>query len=445
MLTGEFPSTWKIGKICPVPKKGNSSSPNNFRPICLTSNLGKVVEAVVRSRVADKIDSFLPSNMFGFRKGKSTSDALTKMLDTIRAHRANGQKVAVLALDATAAFDTISHDVILKSLKFMGAGPKMLAWSKSFLCDCEYFVQIDSTRSSSWSNGNAGVGQGKKFSPDYYGIGTASQSFWCKIAESSYYADDGGDVVSGDSDDECQVRLQEVALQKVEWFKSVGLTLNIPKREVIGFGFTPKPINIYNQIISLSTSFRFLGLTIQNNLKWDLHVTNICNKLRWAAGRIRSEGHFLGFADKKILFNGWIMSTLHSNAIAYLPSISDHQLIQLQSAMNCGIRAVVGLPRKSSTSITDIREKHGILSVANVRDKCLMLEAYKNRNKFATLNARSRLNGPCTRSQSRGEIPHPIQKGQLGKMTSTAVEATWNTIPQVIAGKSPIRSKPSVT
>ena len=126
------------------------------------------------------------------------------------------------------------------------------------------------------------------------------------------------------------------------------------------------------------------------------------------------------------------MSTLHSNAIAYLPSISDHQLIQLQSAMNCGIRAVVGLPRKSSTSITAIREKHGILSVANVRDKCLMLEAYKNRNKFATLNARSRLNGPCTRSQSRGEIPHPIQKGQLGKMTSTAVEATWNTIPQVI-------------
>jgi len=32
----------------------------NFRPICLTSNISKIVEAVVRASVIDKIENILP-------------------------------------------------------------------------------------------------------------------------------------------------------------------------------------------------------------------------------------------------------------------------------------------------------------------------------------------------------------------------------------------------
>jgi len=81
---GRFPSIWKSGKICPVPKKGPSSCIRNYRPICLASNIGKVVEAVIRSKATDFIDNRLPPNMFGFRKNKSTSDALTSLIDTVR-------------------------------------------------------------------------------------------------------------------------------------------------------------------------------------------------------------------------------------------------------------------------------------------------------------------------------------------------------------------------
>ena len=147
--SGRFPSMWKSGKICPVPKKGPSSSIKNYRPVCLASNIGKVVEAVVRSRVTDYIDNLLPENMFGFRKNRSTCDALISLIDTVRGHRANGKKVAILCLDATAAFDTLSHHLIIETLKRMGAGPLMINWSRDFLSNCEYFVQIGAARSTS--------------------------------------------------------------------------------------------------------------------------------------------------------------------------------------------------------------------------------------------------------------------------------------------------------
>ena len=413
-----------------MPKHGNSKSVKNFRPICLTSNIGKVVEAVVRASIIDNIESALPQNMYGFRKGRSTADALTKVMDSIRSHRAKGRKVAVLALDATAAFDTLNHQIIIESLKRMGAGPRMLAWTTSFLEDCEYFVQIGSTRSSSWVCKKAGVGQGKKFSPDLYNVGTASQSFWCDLIESAYFADDGSDVVFGDTEDECQLQLQDAANKKAEWFESVGLTLNVSKSEILGFGFSPNPISINNQIISPSTSIKFLGLIIQADLKWDQYVSLLCNKIRWAAGRIRSEGRLLCTKDRKTLFDGWIMGALHANATVFLPSISECQLSQIQTAVNSGVRAVMNLPRRSNISMTTIRGNLGIQSVEDVRDKCLMLAAHKNRELFNSYS--QNLQGPTTRAKSQGDIPHPDQRGHLGKMTSTAMAIIWNKIPKEI-------------
>ena len=368
--------------------------------------------------------------MYGFRKGKSTSDALIAIIDTIRAHRAKGKKVAILALDATAAFDTLNHEIILKSLQRTGAGPLMLAWTKSFLKDCEYFVQIGSTKSSSWVCRKTGVGQGKKFSPNLYNIGTASQSLWCDFLESSYFADDGSDVVFGDTDDECQARLQEAADKKAEWFECIGLTLNVSKSEVVGFGFNPKEVKIQNEVIIPSTSTKFLGLIIQNDLKWDQQVSLLCNKIRWAAGRIRSEGFLLSTNDKKTLFNGWIMGALHANAAVFLPSISEGQLTSIQVAMNCGVRSVVNLPRRSHVSMSTIRKNLGIPSVAEIRDKCLMLTAYKHRDKY--LDQNDNLQGTTTRAKSRGDILHPDQRGHLGKMSSTAMAIIWNKIPHEI-------------
>jgi len=144
--------------------------------------------------------------------------------------------------------------------------------------------------------------------------------------------------------------------------------------------------------------------------------------------------------DKKILFNGWIMGMIHSNALAYLPSLTEGQLDCLQTAVNSGIRAVLDLPRRSSISMTSVREKFGFLSVAEVKEKCLMLAAYKNRANFFECNRNTA--GPSTRGKARGDVPHPVIKGHLGKTVSSALASTWNKLPSSIRHEdNPVKAK----
>ena len=124
------------------------------------------------------------------------------------------------------------------------------------------------------------------------------------------------------------------------------------------------------------------------------------------------------------------MGVLHSNALAFLPALTEGQISALQTDMNAGIRAVLNLPRKSIISMTALRVKHGFLSVTDVRDKCLMLAAQKNREIY--MKRTQNLDGPSTRAKSRGDIPHSNCKGQIGMKTSTAIDKIWNRIPKMI-------------
>ena len=45
--TGTFPSLWKQGNVIPIHKKESRLDPNNYRPVSLMSNLGKLLELLV--------------------------------------------------------------------------------------------------------------------------------------------------------------------------------------------------------------------------------------------------------------------------------------------------------------------------------------------------------------------------------------------------------------
>ena len=115
---------------------------------------------------------------------------------------------------------------------------------------------------------------------------------------------------------------------------------------------------------------------------------------------------------------------------SYHASISEGQITSIQVVMNCGVRSVANLPRRSHVSMSTIRKNLGIPSVAEIRDKCLMLTAYKHRDKY--LDQNDNLQGTITRAKSRGDILHPDQRGHLGKMSSTAMAIIWNKIPHEI-------------
>ena len=130
-------------------------------------------------------------------------------MDSVHEHRKNGKYVGLLTLDASAAFDLLDHSVIIRSLEVTGAGPLLLKWCTSFLTGCSSHVQIGKAKSNPWIV-ESGSGQGRPLSPDLYNLSTMSQAILISNPDFSNYADDGGDVIFGDSIFDCNKKIKDI-------------------------------------------------------------------------------------------------------------------------------------------------------------------------------------------------------------------------------------------
>jgi len=367
--------------------------------------------------------------MYGYREGKSTEQALIDLTDPIKDKRARNNYVAVVALDASAAFDVLDRNLVVAMLEAMGAGPVMIKFIKSFLHGVSQHVNINGCLSESWSF-EVGSGQGRILSPILYNVGTISLYFWTLLSKFFGFADDGADVISAPTVRECNNKIQLLLSERSKWFELAGMTLNASKTQIVGFGFKPDVQSLHDFEVQPSSNFKFLGMTIESNLSIDIHVANVCNKIRSAAARIRMEGSFLTTCDRRALYQAWVNGVLCSNGGAYLPLLNKTQTQDIQLACNQAIRAVVRLPRKSvDVSITEIRNNLNLPSVERIAEqKCLQL-AWRARSSLRTLQKQGEQTGPTTRARNKGNLPAPDQKGHRGKMIWTSTILAWNRLP----------------
>jgi len=60
-----------VENITPIYKKGPKQDPGNFRPVSLTSQIGKVMERVIKKGTGLEGQGILRNSQHGFRAGKS--------------------------------------------------------------------------------------------------------------------------------------------------------------------------------------------------------------------------------------------------------------------------------------------------------------------------------------------------------------------------------------
>ena len=78
IMTGVFPTSWKLSSIVPIPKGSDKGNPKNYRPISLLPILSKLLEKHICGLLADQLQSSGPINesQFGCQQGKSTTTTL---------------------------------------------------------------------------------------------------------------------------------------------------------------------------------------------------------------------------------------------------------------------------------------------------------------------------------------------------------------------------------
>ena len=105
-----------MGTITPIPKKGDTLDPGNWRPITILPLPSKLLEKVVHYQIISYLDdnNYLSFNQHGFRKGKSTSTAI---LETTCVYKK--------------AFETLDHKILLRKLIDYDFNSNSIKWIRS--------------------------------------------------------------------------------------------------------------------------------------------------------------------------------------------------------------------------------------------------------------------------------------------------------------------------
>ena len=323
--SGVYPDELKIAKVIPIFKKGSPNSINNYRPISILSSINKIFEKILYSRLISYIDQFklLYKYQFGFRKNHSTEQSLIEFVDQIRSAMDNQHMTCGIFIDLSKAFDTVDHQILISKLEHYGIRGSALELFKSYLTNRNQYVQIDKFKSQTLPI-NCGVPQGSVLGPLLFLLFINDLPNCCTIGNFRIFADDTNVFFQCKTADELITQGQNIMISLNSWFKHNKMTLNVDKTSFTIFKSNrlkinnlPNQINFLDTKITRSPHVKFLGMILDENLTWDHHISEICNKLKSLFHIFYNIRDYLSKQDIKTLYYSLIYSRIKYGITLY--------------------------------------------------------------------------------------------------------------------------------
>lgn len=296
LAQGVFPKYLKRSQIVPIYKTGDRDCIRNYRPISILPSLSKILEKIVNDRLVDYLESnkLLSDHQYGFRRGMSTDDAVSNLVNYVSTKLDEGNKCISLFLDLAKAFDTVSVPILLTKLEHIGIRGTQLKLFQDYMTERYQCVRLGSNISENLSVTH-GVPQGSVLGPTLFLIYIndllSLNSFQCKIIS---YADDTALIFSAKTWQETFSIAQKGFDDVNKWLRDNVLTLNADKTKYLAFSIRETRELSYNLVahtcfssltcsckpLERAKTVKYLGIILDDNLSFKKHIEVLSGRTR---------------------------------------------------------------------------------------------------------------------------------------------------------------------
>ena len=291
-----IPDSWRPVTIIPIPKASSSTVlAKRFRPIALTSVVLKLTEKAILSRLQSLVTLPHDPLQFAYKPNRSTLDAVSTLVHYIsKSLNSSVKSVRCVFLDYSSAFDSVSRSSLLFKLESFGTPRQLLSWLSDYFTERTQCTKLGKNTSSPLLI-NSGVLQGAVLSPYLFSAFISDLSV-PNPAHIQKYADDVVLCQTVSSSSEFSSFTENLS-QIQQFSNNSGLHLNTSKCLECIFSssrstFPLDNVTLNDNHLSRVTSVKYLGITIDNDLRWSTHIQNCIGKLRRLSFQLRKLRQF---------------------------------------------------------------------------------------------------------------------------------------------------------
>jgi len=386
LSTGVVPDDLKIAKVIPIYKKENPDAFGNYRPVSVLPCLSKILERIVYNRSYDFLckNNILYDKQYGFRTNHSTYLAVLNFVNDISKAFDEDMHTIGIFMDLSKAFDTIDHNILLSKLYHYGFRGVSYDWFVSYLSNRKQYVFYNSAISS-LENISCGVPQGSILGPLLFILYMNDISNTSKLLNTILFADDTT-VYYSHKDVNILCNTVNNELKEVcNWFKANKLSLNTKKTNLMFLGsrYQTKNISDSREIfldgckLNRVCKATFLGITIDENLTWKNHITDICSKCSRSIGVLNKVKSFLPKRSLHQLYCSLVLPYINYGILLW-GNASKECLNKVFRLQKRALRIISNSHFLCSTK--PLFEKYNVLNVFDMYEKEMAIFMYKYKN-----------------------------------------------------------------
>ena len=428
----KFPCLEKIARVTPVFKKEYQMKKSSYRPISILNVFSKVFERFLLNQMVPYLDNVLSTYLSAYRKGYSCQHVLLRLIEKWRQCLDQNKVIGAILIDLSKAFDTLLHDLLIAKLNAYGFCKQALKIILSYL---------------------SGRKQKSARFPETHQIGSSPRSILGPVLFNIFlndiflmlndpdlhnFADDNTLSAVSETIQGLVDIMQHKAESAISWMEENDMIANPDKFKAVIITSRDRQqtenyeLNFKGKSISSSAKVDLLGITIDNKLSFEFHISEICRKAGGQLNALKRLGSNLPLHVLKVVANSFILSHFNYCPLVWYFS-TGKQIQKIEKIHERVVRFIHDDYHSNYVSLL-LSTNSSTMEVRRMRAPCV--EIYKTLNNLNTNYMKDIFVKPDGRHSSRRplniSVPR-VHQATFG-LKSIRYEGTklWNALPESI-------------